>query len=162
MNPSSPPPLAVVDTCVWLAAYNRRDDHHDLAVHALATPRILVVSPLVLDELDHLLTNRAGEHIAIEAVTRIGALARTGALQIAVVDGKLLGEAEDLMRTYKGHQLGLTDCVNTALAWRLSRPAILSIDHHYTDVFAPRTRTEPRLEVIPGPARQATGSGSGK
>ncbi|MFG2895420.1 type II toxin-antitoxin system VapC family toxin [Streptomyces sp. NPDC048248] len=145
--------MAVVDTCVWLAAYNRKDDHHDAAVNALATPRILVVSPLVLDELDHLLTSRAGEHIAVEAVTRIGALARTGALQIASVDGRLLGEAEALMRTYMGHKLGLTDCVNAALAWRLNRPAILSMDHHYADVLAPRTQTEARLEVIPGPTR---------
>ncbi|MEU7642849.1 hypothetical protein AB0C11_43875 [Streptomyces sp. NPDC039016] len=120
MTAPSPHSPAVVDTCVWLAAYN----HRDISVQPLVTPRILVVSPLGLDWLDHLLTNRAGEHIAIEAVTRIGALARTGALQIAVVDGKLLDEAEDLMRTYKGHRLGLTDCVNAALAWRLRCPAI--------------------------------------
>ncbi|MER0476841.1 PIN domain-containing protein [Streptomyces sp. Edi2] len=147
----APPPIAVVDTCVWLAAYNRKDHHHQAAVTALAAPRILITSPLVLDELDHLLTGRAGEHIAVEAVTRIGALARTGSLQIPAVDGRLLGEAEDLMRAYLGHRLGLTDCVNAALTWRLNRPTILTMDHHYTDVLAPRTRSERRLEALPGP-----------
>ncbi|MEW1653905.1 PIN domain-containing protein [Streptomyces sp. NPDC093707] len=66
------PPLAVVDTCVWLAAFNRRDDHHGAAVRALATPRILVVSPLVLGQLDH--TRRsatwpAGEQVGSNPLT---------------------------------------------------------------------------------------------
>ncbi|WP_455352674.1 type II toxin-antitoxin system VapC family toxin [Streptomyces sp. SYSU K217416] len=150
---SDVPPVAVVDTCVLVAAYNRRDSDHQAAVAALNAPRILVVSPLVLAELDHLLTQRAGERAALDAATRLGALARLGRVQIATVNGGLLGEAEALMTAYLGQALGLTDTVNAALAWRLTRPVILSFDHHYSDVIAPRARTEPRLDVIPGPHR---------
>ncbi|MEV6673955.1 PIN domain-containing protein [Streptomyces sp. NPDC051162] len=147
------PTIAVVDTCVLLAAFNRKDADHERAVGALTTARILMVSPMVLTELDHLLTARVGERAAVEAVTRLGALARTGALQIAAVDGAILSEAEALMRKYMGQALGLADTINAALAWRLQRPLILSTDHHYTDVLTPRTHGERRLEVVPGPAR---------
>ncbi|WP_306317916.1 MULTISPECIES: type II toxin-antitoxin system VapC family toxin [unclassified Streptomyces] len=147
------PPVAVVDTCVLVAAYNRKDEDHEAGVAALNAPRVLVVSPLVLAEVDHLLIKRAGERVALNAVTRVGALARLGHVQIAPVTGALLGEAEALLTKYAGHALGLADAVNAVLAWRLGRPALLSFDHHYTDVIAPRTRAESRLEVVPGPRR---------
>ncbi|WP_376772923.1 PIN domain-containing protein [Streptomyces himalayensis] len=79
------PTIAVVDTCVLLAAYNRKDDQHEAAVAALGSPRVLVVSPLVLCELDHLLIDRVGERAAIDASKRLGALARLGHVQIAHV-----------------------------------------------------------------------------
>ncbi|WP_431043971.1 type II toxin-antitoxin system VapC family toxin [Streptomyces sp. P1-3] len=153
MTDAPAPAIAVVDTCVLLAAYNRKDDNHAAAVTALNSPRLLVVSPLVLAELDHLLTDRAGERSALEAVIRIGALARTGHIRIAAVDGKLLSEAEGLMSRHFGQSLGLADTINAALAWRLHRPVILTFDHHYSDVLAPRTRSERRLEAVPGPLR---------
>lgn len=145
--------IAVVDTCVLLAAYNRKDDQHQAAVEALGRPRILVVSPLVLCELDHLLHDRVGERAALEATKRLAALGRLGHVQIAQVNGALLTEAEKLMETYFGHALGLTDTVNAALTWRLQRPVILSFDHHYADILAPRTPAEARIEVVPGPVK---------
>ncbi|MGW1838524.1 PIN domain-containing protein [Streptomyces sp. BBFR2] len=132
MTAAPPPVLAVADTSVLLAAFNRKDDDHERAVKALTRARILVVSPLVLAELDHLLTTRAGKAVAAAAVTRLGALARTGALQIATVDGDLLADPGTL---------------NASLAWRLERPVLLST------VQPPHPRdAQPPLEVIPGPA----------
>ncbi|MDH6130047.1 PIN domain-containing protein [Kitasatospora sp. GP82] len=143
------PVLAVADTSVLLAAFNRKDDHHARGVEALNVARILVISPLVMAELDHLLTVRAGEHEAINAVTRLGALAGQGRVQFPHVDRALLAEAEDLMRRHQGQALGLADCVNAALAWRLHRPVLLSFDHHYRSVIAPRRSGEKPLEVHP-------------
>jgi uncharacterized protein len=151
VSPAAASAIAVVDTCVLLAAYNRKDEQHREAVEALGRPRILVVSPLVLCELDHLLHDRVGERAALEATKRLAALGRLGHVQIAQVNGSLLTEAENLLETYFGHALGLTDAVNAALAWRLQQPVILSFDHHYADVLAPRTRAETRIGVVPGP-----------
>ncbi|MFJ6141569.1 type II toxin-antitoxin system VapC family toxin [Kitasatospora sp. NPDC092286] len=145
------PLLAVADTGVLLAAFNARDVLHKAGVEALNVPRILLISPLVLAELDHLLHTRAGERAAVDAVTRIGALAGQGRVQIATVDRPLLAEAEELMRRHLGVRLGLADCVNAALAWRLTRPALLTFDKHYSTVLAPRRPGEKRLEVHPGP-----------
>ncbi len=148
----APPVFAVADTGVLLAAFNSRDALHGLGVQALNMAKTLIISPLVLAELDHLLHTRSGERAAVEAVTRIGALAGQGRIQIAIVDRPLLAEAEELMRRHRGQELGLTDCVNAVLAWRLTRPALLTFDKHYSTVLAPRRAGELPLEVHPGPA----------
>ncbi|MFD9597153.1 type II toxin-antitoxin system VapC family toxin [Kitasatospora sp. NPDC059973] len=155
MTPTVPGPaapvLAVADTGVLLAAFNGRDVLHKVGVQALNVPKILLISPLVLAELDHLLHTRAGERAAVDAVTRLGALAGQGRVQIATIDRPLLLEAEELMRRHLGMRLGLADCVNAVLAWRLTRPALLAFDKHYSAVLAPRRPGEKRLEVHPGP-----------
>jgi Predicted nucleic acid-binding protein, contains PIN domain len=145
----APLTIAVADTSVLLAAFNRKDSHHAVGVMALNIPRFLLISPLVLAELDYLLTTQAGETEAVNAVTRLLALAGQGHVQFPVVDRRLLAEAEALMRQYQGHALGLADTVNAALAWHLQRPVILSLDQHYVNVFAPRRPGEQRFEVYP-------------
>ncbi|MBH1936035.1 PIN domain-containing protein [Streptomyces sp. AV19] len=142
---------AVADASVLLGVFNRKDDRHDDAVAALGAARILIVSPLVLDELDHLLIHRVGEDAALHAVATIGALASQSRIRLPVIDRSLLGEAHDLLRRYRGHALGLTDAVNACLAWRLDSPCILSFDGHYSHTIAPRTAVERGLEVIPDP-----------
>ncbi|GAB2734223.1 type II toxin-antitoxin system VapC family toxin [Kitasatospora kifunensis] len=151
MTPAAPPVIAVADTGVLLAAFNGKDVLHPAGVQALNLPKILIVSPLVLAELDHLLHARVGERAALDAVIRLAALAGQGRVQFAAVDRALLAEAQELMRRFYGQQLGLTDCVNAALAWRLTRPALLSFDKHYCTVLAPRRPGEKALEVHPGP-----------
>ena len=146
------PRTAVADTSVLLGAFNHRDQLHDTAVEALNTPRLLIVSPLVMAELDYLLTSQAGEVVAVDAVTRLLALAGQGIVHFPVVDRQVYGEAEQVLRRYKGMRLGLADAVNIALAQRLPDPAILSFDGHYLQV-APRTEREPAIWVAPGPAR---------
>ncbi|MET8948760.1 PIN domain-containing protein [Streptomyces sp. NPDC004542] len=143
-----PVSLAVVDTSVLLAAFNRRDDRHQDGIKAFGLARILVLSPLVLAELDYLLHQQASEKEAVEAVSRLRALVATGYARIPVVDAKLLSEAEHVQRAYLGHSIGLTDAINACLAWRLQHPAILSFDNHYR-ILAPRRTGEHSLDVRP-------------
>lgn len=144
--------LGVADTSVLLACFDRRDKHHASGVHAFAQVGIKIVSPLVLAELDHMLLERVGEHAALDAVSRVRALAGVGYVRLPPVDASLLGEAEQLLGQYRGQELGLTDAVNACLAWRLPDPIVLSFDGHYAHTLAPRHRGEPRLNVLPGPA----------
>ncbi|MGW2401799.1 type II toxin-antitoxin system VapC family toxin [Kitasatospora sp. NPDC001664] len=142
--------VAVADTSVLLAAFNRKDDLHRQGAEALSAARVLIVSPMVMTELDHLLTRRAGEGEAVNAITRLGALAGQGVVVLPPADRRLYADAEALLRRYQGHELGLADAVNAVLAWRLGHPAILSFDHHYQDVLAP-AKGGPRIDVHPGP-----------
>jgi len=144
------PAVAVVDTSVLVGAFSRRDDLHEAAVAALNAPRVLVLSPLVMAEVDYLLHTQAGEAVAVDALTRLNALAGQGIVSYAAVDRALYGEAEQLLRRYKGMRLGLADAVNAALAQRLAVPAILSFDAHYLSI-GPRTERGPALRVHPGP-----------
>ncbi|MEU8653803.1 PIN domain-containing protein [Streptomyces sp. NPDC048737] len=145
---TEPVNLAVADTSVLLAAFNRRDDRHQDGIDAFGAAKILVLSPLVLAELDYLLHQQASEKEAVEAVSRLRALVGTGYARIPVVDGKLLGEAEKIQRDYMGQAIGLTDAVNACLAWRLQLPMILSFDNHYR-IIAPRRSGERPLDVRP-------------
>ncbi|MEU6080210.1 PIN domain-containing protein [Streptomyces sp. NPDC047108] len=146
---TEPLPFAVADTSVLLAAFNRRDNLHKEGVGVLTTARILVVSPLVLAELDYLLTAKAGETTAVQAAERIAALASLGQVHIAHVDHGAIREAADLLRRYQGQAIGLTDAVNAVLAWKLRSPVILSFDGHYRHTIGPRTAGEKHLEVLP-------------
>ncbi|MCT9081141.1 PIN domain-containing protein [Streptomyces fulvoviolaceus] len=62
---TAPVTLAVADTSVLLAAFNRRDDRHRDGIEAFGMARILVLSPLVLAELDYLLHQQASEKEAV-------------------------------------------------------------------------------------------------
>ncbi|MFI5533023.1 type II toxin-antitoxin system VapC family toxin [Kitasatospora sp. NPDC051853] len=141
--------LAVADTSVLYAAFDRRDPDHPAANSAMAAARILLISPMVLAELDYLLTTKVSERIAIEATKRINALSRLGIVRVPVITTDLQRQAEELMVRYEGHAIGLTDMTNAALCWQLPTPVILSLDRHYRDVIAPRKPGEKPLEVLP-------------
>ncbi len=141
--------LAVADTSVLYSAFDRRDRDHAAANQAMGAARILVVSPMVLAELDYLLTTKVSERIAIEATKRLGALARLGIVRVPVITTDLQRQVEELMVRYEGHAIGLTDMMNAALCWELPTPVILSLDRHYSDVIAPRRPGEKPLEVLP-------------
>ncbi|MEV6976269.1 hypothetical protein [Kitasatospora sp. NPDC093806] len=85
---------------------------------------MLIVSPMVMTELDHLLARRAGEAEAVNAIARLGALAGQGFVVLPPADRRMYADAEQLLRQYQGHERGLADAVNAVLAWRLQRPAI--------------------------------------
>ncbi|NUR04492.1 MAG: PIN domain-containing protein [Streptomyces sp.] len=144
--------FAVADTSVLLAVYNRKDDDHERAVQTLSLVDRLVVSPLVLAELDHHLTTRISGRAAADALSSMRAWASTDRLTLAALGWPLLSEAERLMRTYADHDaIGLTDAVNATLAWALPQPVVLALDHHYRDVIVPRTAAQAPLLVLPDP-----------
>ncbi|MDY0813005.1 hypothetical protein [Kitasatospora purpeofusca] len=60
----------------------------------------------MLAELDHLLHTRAGERAVVDDVTRLGALAGQGRVQITTIDRPLLAKVEELMRCHLGRELG--------------------------------------------------------
>ncbi|WPO71760.1 type II toxin-antitoxin system VapC family toxin [Streptomyces sp. KN37] len=142
--------FAVADTSVLLALYNREDDHHERAVQAVSHVNRLVVSPLVLAELDYRLTTKISGTAAADTLTSLRAWASTDRLKLAPMTWPLLSQAEQLMRKYSDQDAtGLTDAVNAALAWALPQPVVLALDHHYRDVIAPRTANDQPLHVLP-------------
>lgn len=72
--------FAVADTSVLLTVYNRKDDHHERAVQALSVIDRLVVSPMVLAELDYHLTTRINGRAAADALVSMRAWASTDRL----------------------------------------------------------------------------------
>ncbi|MFJ9521011.1 hypothetical protein ACIRPK_22500 [Kitasatospora sp. NPDC101801] len=122
MTTTAPLGVAVADTSVLLAAFNRKDDVHQQGADAPSPARVLTMSP----ELDHLLARRAGEAEAVNAITRLGALAGQGLVVLPSADRCLYADAEALLRQYQGHALGLQPRRQRRRPDRRDRPAGLT------------------------------------
>ncbi|MFF3843439.1 type II toxin-antitoxin system VapC family toxin [Streptomyces sp. NPDC001930] len=146
---NTPPRLAVADACILIAAFNRRDTDYAQANATLNQVGTIVVTPLVLAEVDHALHKKVGEREAVSTLAHVRTLAEDGALLIPPISPADLKEAVSLLDTYLGSALGITDAVNAVLAWRTCRPAVLSFDYHYREVLVPRRHGEKPLEVWP-------------
>ncbi|MET9387644.1 PIN domain-containing protein [Streptomyces sp. NPDC002928] len=85
--------IAVADACLLIAAFNRRDNDHDDAMAILDSVGTIVVSPLVLAEVDHALCKKVGEREAVEAVQLLYEKERDGVLLIPKVGADLIAEA---------------------------------------------------------------------
>ena len=115
----------ICDTSGILAALDRSDPDHETCANVLLTHAgPLVLSPLVLAELDHLLRNRLGQEAArtfAEDVSR-------GAYELAALEAADVAECLALDRKYSALGLGLTDASLVVLARRLGTKQLLTLD----------------------------------
>lgn len=63
--------VTVADTSFLLAVFDRAEPEHERCQKALATVNHLVVSPIVLAELDYLISQRRGSKAALQALEAI-------------------------------------------------------------------------------------------
>lgn len=119
----------IADTSAIIAAYDRAAELHERARDLLATS-VAVVSPLVLDEIDHLLIARFGKdrRIADVVLEDILTSAEEGSVLIPAVDRSDIRVAQQVLGQYRGLRLDLADAVNVVLAERYLTKDILTLD----------------------------------
>jgi predicted nucleic acid-binding protein len=118
--------VILADSGFWIALGNRRDHHHERALHAAreyAAEGFVTTWP-VLTEVVHLLAHRV--HPA-QAATFIGDIAR-GAAVVAEVPEDALPRIAILMRRYANLPMDLADASLVVLAEELDDGRILSTD----------------------------------
>ncbi|RBM22121.1 PIN domain-containing protein [Streptomyces sp. PT12] len=126
--------VAVADTN---ALYRLLDPHltgHQEHKKALATVSHLVVSPMVLAELDYLITTRAGARKALAAARFIERATATRRFEIPAVIAHLsaaLAVAEGYADADGGKGIGLTDAMNVALAAAYRTDSMFTTDRHF-------------------------------
>lgn len=101
---------------------------------ALAATSHLVISPLVLAELDYLIATRAGARKALAAARFIERNAATRRFEVPPVSAHLsaaIAVAEGYADADGGKGIGLTDAMNVALAAAYRTDALLTTDHHF-------------------------------
>jgi hypothetical protein len=134
--------VILLDTSGLLAAIDGSQRHHPAcaAVLAESMPPFLL-SPLVLAELDYLLTTRVGprEQSAFldEVVRGAYRLEPFGAADVAV--------ARDVIARYTGLEIGLADASIVVLAHRHSTRDILTLDEGHFRALRPLDRGRFRL-----------------
>ena len=102
----------------------------------------LVVSPVLLAELDHVgarVLGRAATHAAIDDLRR---WARAGRVVMPEITADVLDTAQAVRVQYSDLQLDLADAVNVALAADYLTNAILTLDHLDYRAIAPLSTHE--------------------
>jgi len=117
----------IVDTSVLLAALVPDQRNHGACARTLAQGDSLVVSPLVLAEVDYFAERIAG----VDAELSILAELASGPYEIASFDRVDLIRAQALVERYRDLRLGLTDASLIVLAHRYGTNEIATLDERH-------------------------------
>jgi uncharacterized protein len=142
--------VAIADTNALYRLFIPKDPAHSAHRAALARTGHLVVSPMVLTELDYLLTSRIGPAAARNALDFI--TGQTEARRFEIPDtAPHLRTAMAVMRGYVdadgGAGVGLVDAMNVALAAAFQTADIFTTDGHFR-MMRPLTG-QPSFRLLP-------------
>jgi predicted nucleic acid-binding protein len=126
--------IAIADTNGLYRLLDPNLTGHQEHRKALAATSHLVISPLVLAELDYLIATRAGARKALAAARFIERNVATRRFEVPPVSMHLsaaIAVAEGYADADGGKGIGLTDAMNVALAAAYRTDALLTTDHHF-------------------------------
>lgn len=142
----------ICDTSVVLAALDRSDPEHQACASVLTGHEgPLILSPLVLAELDHLVRQRLGGEAARRLADDVG----DGAYDLAVLQPADIAECVAQDRRYAELGLGLTDASLIVLALRHQTRTLLSLDERHLRAVVPLQGGAFRLLPMDGSAAPA-------
>ncbi|MFJ8541934.1 PIN domain-containing protein [Streptomyces sp. NPDC093586] len=128
--------VLIADTSGLFSLFDADAPEHRACRKAVADASHLVVTPLVLAELDYLLSTRVGPEAAQAALGHVRD--RTAVRRYAVPEIEPhLSTALVTMRRYP--QIGLTDTMNVVMAAQYHTDAILTLDRRHFRMVRPLT-----------------------
>jgi uncharacterized protein len=132
--------IVIADTSGFVAALD--DDHpeHQAANVAIESAGLLVMSPLLLAEIDHIATRRLGCEAAAAGINDIRRWLRRGRVCLPEITEAHLEIAQSVRARYAGLDLDLADAVNVALAADYETDAVLTLDRRDFRTIRPLTR----------------------
>ncbi|MPZ27682.1 MAG: PIN domain-containing protein [Micromonosporaceae bacterium] len=114
----------------------------DLILDADAPP---IVSPMVMAELDYLVSTRLGGQASLTVLDELTG----GAYEVAAIALSDLIEAREVVAQYIDMNVGLTDAVNVILAARVGTDAMLTLDERHFRALRPRGDRFSAFRVLP-------------
>ncbi|MFC7620572.1 PIN domain-containing protein [Microlunatus sp. GCM10028923] len=127
-------PVAIADTSGLLAFFDQSEPEHKGCRAAMATLSHAVISPMVLAELDYLLTTGISADAAEQALDYV--IGQSAIERFEVPDiGPELAAAQVVMRRHS--EIGLTDAMNVALAATFRTNVILTLDRKHFRALRP-------------------------
>jgi len=140
--------VVVADTSGLLAALDASHPLGEAARGVLRNAGTLVVSPVLLSELDHLARRILGPAAAIGAVNDLSRWVRAGRAIIPEISADTLDVAQAVRARYAGLALDLADAVNVALAAEFRTDAVLTLDQRDFRAIRPLTAHQ-AFRVLP-------------
>jgi len=132
--------IVVADTSGLLAALDSTHPEHGAANEAIMAAGLLVMSPLLLAEIDYVATRELGREAAISAVDDIRRWMGRGRVVVPEITGEHLGAAQSARARHAALDLDLADAVNVALASDYDTDAILTLDRRDFRALRPLSR----------------------
>jgi uncharacterized protein len=119
--------IVVADTSAIIAASDRNAPESPACRSLLREAGTVIISPLVLAEVDHLAKARSGSPAQTAIIDFVLAQARQQRFQIPGTGPGILGTARQVQH-YASLDLELADAVNIALAAQYRTDAMLTLD----------------------------------
>ena len=131
--------IVVADTSGLIAASDKNAPESAGCQSALTEAGTVVVSPLVLAEVDHLAKVRFGSAARMTLLDFIMFQARRERFRVPEITIELLETARQVRRKYAALDLDLADTVNVALAAEFRTDSVLTLDRRDFRAVAPLT-----------------------
>ena len=131
--------IVVADTSGVIAASDRNARESAACQGVLREAGTVIISPLVLTEVDHLAKARFGSRARTSIIDFILARARQSRFQIPETGLEILDTARLVQQQYTNLDLDLADAVNVALAARYRTDAVLTLDRRDFRAMHPLT-----------------------
>ncbi|MGX2995706.1 PIN domain-containing protein [Streptomyces sp. JNUCC 64] len=120
--------IVVADTSGLLVALDSKHPEHAAANEAIMAAGLLVMSPLLLAELDHIATRELGRAAARAAIDDLRRWMIRGRVIAPEITESHLGTAQSIRARYEALNLDLADAVNVALAADYDTDAVFTFD----------------------------------
>ncbi len=129
----------VADTSGIIAASDRNAGESAACRGILQEAGTVVLSPMVLTEVDHLAKARFGSRARTSIIDFIVGQLRQARFQIPETGLDTLTAARSVQQQYAGLDLDLADAVNVVLAGRYRTDAVLTLDRRDFRAISPLT-----------------------
>lgn len=140
--------IVVADISGLLAALDATHPDGDAARGALDRAGTLVLSPVLLSELDHVGTRALGREATCAAIDDLRRWARAGRVVLPEITADILDTAQAVREHYAGLRLDLADAVNVVLAAAYRTNAILTLDYRDYRAIVPLSAHE-SFRILP-------------
>jgi uncharacterized protein len=131
--------IVVADTSGIIAASDRNARESAASRGVLQEAGTVIISPLVLAEVDHVAKARFGSRARTSIIDFILAQGRQQRFQIPDTGLEILNTARLVQQQYASLDLDLADAVNVALAARYRTDAVLTLDRRDFRAMRPLT-----------------------
>lgn len=124
----------IVDASVLYALFDESEPAHGRTVDAIGgmlPSRQLVVSPLVVAELDYLVARKYGVSVELAVLRELG----SGAWELPALNDTDLRAAADLIEKYRDLNIGVADASLVVLADRYRTTTIATLDRRHFDAL---------------------------
>lgn len=141
--------IIIADPSALYAAFDAAQPEHEQAA-AILDDEAMVVSPLVITELDHLVHRDVGFPAALQVMEALTARMADGQYKLAELQHRDLVTAHEVRTKYEGLRLDLADGVGVVLADRYRTDLVFTLDQHDYRAITPLTPGIDAFRSLPG------------